>query len=121
MRKMKRVAALALVSIMVLSACSGGGQSNTAAEQPAAKTKQETSASKSEETISIKVTTTQNPNQQMGKGMALLEENLKKELGDGVKVMAMIQPSFILARRRLQRVNTGTYRCSLVQAVLWRR
>ena len=86
MRKMKRVAALALVSIMVLSACSGGGQSNTAAEQPAAKTKQETSASKSEETISIKVTTTQNPNQQMGKGMALLEENLKKELGDGVKV-----------------------------------
>ena len=54
MRKMKRVAALALVSIMVLSACSGGGQSNTAAEQPAAKTKQETSASKSEETISIK-------------------------------------------------------------------
>lgn len=87
MRKTKRLAALALAAAMALTACSGGGQSGMASgDKKEAAGEKQTAASDSGETINIKITTTQNPNQQMGKGMALLIENLEKELGDRVKV-----------------------------------
>lgn len=87
MKKTKRIAALALAAAMVLSACSNGGQSGMASvEKKEAAGEQQAAASDSGKTINIKITTTQNPNQQMGKGMALLIQNLEKELGDRVKV-----------------------------------
>lgn len=84
MKKRRSIAALLLVSSMIVSACSGGGTSSSGKADPgSAEKKQEASSG---ETIKIKITTTQNPNQQMGKGLAMLIENLEKELGSRVEV-----------------------------------
>lgn len=88
MRKMKQFTGVVLAAAMFLSACSGAGAGSgaPAAQGEAAKEGQAAPGGGSGETIKIKITTTQNPNQQMGKGMALLIENLEKEFGDRVEV-----------------------------------
>ncbi len=85
MKKGRKIPALLLTLSMILSACSGGGSDSSGkADHAPAEKKQE--AALAGETIKIKITTTQNPNQQMGKGLAILIENLEKELGDRVEV-----------------------------------
>ncbi|MDO5349458.1 MAG: TRAP transporter substrate-binding protein [Lachnospiraceae bacterium] len=81
MRKMKQVAALVLAVGMVLTACSGGGKQAPAKEASPAQ-----EAASAGEKIKLKITTTQNPNQQMGVGLSMLTENLKAELGDRIEI-----------------------------------
>lgn len=87
MKKRKRFMGFTATAVMFLSACSGGGGAAAqAAKGEDGKAPQPAAEAGSGDIIKIKVTTTQNPNQQMGKGMALLIENLEKEFGNRVQV-----------------------------------
>lgn len=83
---MKKTIALLMTLIIILSlaACSSSAPSSSSAPAGTDSAKTEAPSTKP---VTIKIATSQLPTQQMGRGIALLAENLEAKLGDRVNVL----------------------------------
>lgn len=83
---MKKTIAFLMALVMILSLAACGSSASAPASAPAGDGGAKTEAAPATP-ITIKIATSQLPTQQMGKGIALLAENLKAKLGDRVDVL----------------------------------
>lgn len=79
--------ALALVMVLTLAACGAPKSDVPKADAPAANAGSAAPEAKAGKPITIKITTSQLPTQQMGKGIVILADKLREKLGDKVDVM----------------------------------
>ena len=103
-KKLSALVTLVLIAAMCLTAC-GSPQSNT--DRTAGTDSTGSAPAFDGKPITIKMTTTQNSNQQMGKGIALLADKLNAALGNRVNVMVYDSAQLYTGTEEIQACQAG--------------